>query len=69
MLVIPRKSLRNAAQPWKLEVNGFIISKVMAKILKITSFWLFKATFQCKMPFCCYRRLKLGRHILKAVLV
>ena len=32
-----------------LEVNSFIISKVMAKKLKMDNFWLFKAYIQCKI--------------------
>ena len=49
MFSVPGKSSKNAAQLWKLEVNSFIGSKVMTKKLKMASFWLFMANFQCKM--------------------
>ena len=49
ILGVPGKSSKNATQLWKLEVNSFIWSKVMIKKLKMASFWLFKANFQCKM--------------------
>ena len=49
MLGIPRLSMKNVAHQWKLEVNIFIISKVVSKKPKIALFWSFPDNFQCKI--------------------
>ena len=45
MLDIPKSSMKNIVHQWKLEVNIFIISKIMAKKLKLALFLFFLGQF------------------------